>query len=230
MSKVNWFLVILAIIAGIVAYVLVFQPYKADATFTPKVNICHCERPDSDDPFQCQTLNIALPAANAHLREHEADYEGTCRVEPIPTPTPRPTHTPRPSPTPEPTEEPKPTPTPQPSATPIVEERHEQPLSQAGGSNPPEVCNGTEIVYAPTIVEFRRIDADSVYFRWTPVDPHINNYIVEYGLVEGVPLWTTKVEGLFVELNFVPENVNIWAHVAGTDGCIVGKYGNWIDP
>ena len=54
-----------------------------------QVTICHCETPDSDEPFQCQTLTIGIRAAERHLDEHEADYRGECE-EITPTPTPEP--------------------------------------------------------------------------------------------------------------------------------------------
>jgi hypothetical protein len=77
----------------------------------------------------------------------------------------------------------------------------------------------------------KRIDADSVWIKWTPVDPHIDDYIVEYSLGKGFFMWNTKVENSReVTLNMLPEWLHIWVRVAGTDNCVVGDFGEWIDP
>ena len=88
----------LLVVLGVLAILLAFSFFvtmKAGAFFVPKVNVCHCERPDGDNPFQCQTLNVAVPAAIAHLTQHDADYAGSCQIE---EPTPAPTVTPTPTP------------------------------------------------------------------------------------------------------------------------------------
>jgi hypothetical protein len=59
--------------------------------------VCHCEQPDSNSPFQCQTLHLPLPAAQSHLDNHSADYEDACR--PQATPAQEPTFSPTPVPT-----------------------------------------------------------------------------------------------------------------------------------
>lgn len=141
-----------------------------------------------------------------------------CYVEQVtPTITPTPTEV-----TPTPVDEITPTPTEVPT------------YSQGGYSTPdsggpPPVCIGTEIKYAPTITEVKRIDADSVWIKWTPVDQHIKTYVIQYGL-GSVPMWNTKVTGLSTDLNYLPNWLPIWARVAGTDECVVGPYGEWVDP
>lgn len=106
------------IIVGIMAAVLLVALYftgipKAGATDDVKVEICHCEQPDSDSPFQCQTLEVGVSGSIAHLEEHDADYAGAC-LEIIPSPTEEIT------PTPEVTVTPEVTPTGSPSATPTL--------------------------------------------------------------------------------------------------------------
>lgn len=103
----NWFMIALVAVALVFAVMWVSN---ANATVTlPKVDICHCESND------CQTLNIAVPAAIAHLQQHDNDYPGQC-TEPTPTPSVSPSPTPTPTP-----EVPEPTPTP--SENPIVSPR-----------------------------------------------------------------------------------------------------------
>lgn len=76
------------ILFGIIAFVLFFlvmrllitKPVQeVDATYTPKVNICHFDGQSGN----FQTLNIAIPASIAHLLQHDKDYAGVCK-EPEP--------------------------------------------------------------------------------------------------------------------------------------------------
>jgi hypothetical protein len=81
------------------------------------------------------------------------------------------------------------------------------------------------------VVEVKRLDSDSVWIRWTAVDEHIKDYNVQYGLALGIPLWETEVKGaLSTDLNFLPAWLPVWVRVAGSDGCVRGNYGEWIDP
>src|SRR3990167_6948115 len=54
---------------------------EAEAIVTPLVNICHCEQPDGEDFYQCQTLHISIPAALAHLTQHDSDHPGACLAD-----------------------------------------------------------------------------------------------------------------------------------------------------
>lgn len=99
MKRLFIVLFLLSFIGGFV--LLASRPVKkAEATYTPKTNVCHCES------NECQTLNIAIPAAIAHVLQHDDDYYGVCQeVEPTPTievtPTPQVEVTPTPEVTPE---------------------------------------------------------------------------------------------------------------------------------
>lgn len=64
--------------------------------------VCHCEEPDGEESFQCETLYLPYAAVFWHLLQHDADYRGQC-VEPGPSPTPSPS--PEPSATPDPSPE-----------------------------------------------------------------------------------------------------------------------------
>lgn len=50
-----------------------------------KVTICHCPDGNSNN---CHTLEVGVKAALAHVKNHEHDYRGACKVEVTPTPTP----------------------------------------------------------------------------------------------------------------------------------------------
>lgn len=104
----------------------------AGATREEKVDICHCEQPDSESPFQCQTLNIALPAAESHIEEHEADYYGVCE-EPTPTTEVTPTEGVTPTDTPE-----EATPTPFPTYPPATPDTPPNDGRSDGRSSCPE--------------------------------------------------------------------------------------------
>lgn len=111
---------ILSALATVVVLILMaFIVNQANAT-VPFGYVCHCEQPDGDEPFQCQTLYIALPAVFAHVTQHDADYVGQC-IEPSPSPSTSPTPTPSESPLS--SEEPSPTPSdsPEPTTTPVSE-------------------------------------------------------------------------------------------------------------
>ena len=78
----NFYLVLIS--TAIVAFAIsVFAgAFKAEATYVPKVDICHYDGQSGN----YQTLHIAAIAAAIHLNQHEDDYSGACE-EVIPTPT-----------------------------------------------------------------------------------------------------------------------------------------------
>lgn len=183
-----------------------------------------------------------------------------CHYAPIlcyhPTSTPSPSLSPSPSPSVSPSVEPsfEPSWTPSPSASPSSEPSptvevspsvdpsstpapSDEPQGQNGGfsapdpQGPPPVCQGSKIEFAPTVIEVERIDADSVRIKWSPVDGHIHNYMVQYSLAKGFFMWNTVVkDATETTLNLLPSWLPIWVRVAGTDDCIVGNYGEWVDP
>jgi len=164
---------------------LFFVP-PVGAFFVPKVNVCHCEQPDSESPFQCQTLNIAVPAAIAHLTQHDADYAGVCQEEPVPTPTP--TVTPTPTDTPKDycdtlegtqaededcPEEQEPTPTPEPRLP-------DQPLTPAG-AGPAPACGNRSIALVPQNFHVLRNGSEAI-LKWVPTGGDlVNVYYKELG-------------------------------------------------
>lgn len=95
-------LILIGFIVGVILALLFIS--QAGATKVEKIDVCHCEQPDSESPFQCQTLNLPQPGVDGHLNQHDADYEGAC-VEPTPTDVPE--EEPTPTEIPEPTDEPK---------------------------------------------------------------------------------------------------------------------------
>ena len=97
--------------------------YWDNGDYDNQTTICHCETPDGDDPFQCQTLTIGEEAAEYHLDEHENDYEEACQEDLSPTLIPEEI-------TPTPTQEPEPSISPTPTETPIVV----NPSENGGGS------------------------------------------------------------------------------------------------
>ena len=107
-------LIALGVLLGVFVFFTVTRNAEA-GNYSHKVYVCHCEQPDSESPFQCQTLHIDKHAAKRHLQQHDADYKGQCSEstaspEPTETPSSTPSATPVSSPTPEPTITPSPTP------------------------------------------------------------------------------------------------------------------------
>ena len=80
-ETLGWLIITVFAVALAVLFWMLMYPKKSEAIALPKVDVCHCEQVDSESPFQCQTLNIAIPAAIAHLAQHEADYSGACEAE-----------------------------------------------------------------------------------------------------------------------------------------------------
>jgi len=202
-----WILLIVIISLGILVYWILTHPKSSDAWYHVPDAVCgeglHIGNPHCITPTPTQEVTPTVtPAPTIEQGCEEDCYE----ITPTPTPTIEVI----------------------PTATPIPTEFQPQGLSQP---QPPAVCNGSEIKYAPTVVEFNRVDIDSVWIRWTSVDDHIKNYIVQYGLTSGIPLWETEVKGsLDTTLNFLPPGHMIWVRVAGTDDCIRGNFGGWVDP
>lgn len=118
-------------------------------------------------------------------------------------------------------EEPTPTPTPEPTPEP-------RQTTEAGPPSLP-ICEAP--IYAPTITEVGRIDADTVYARWTEVADRVNTYYIWYGLSEDNLPWNTVVDGEYVELSG-DELIgrHVWLNVRGVhEGC-EGPQSLTIDP
>ena len=154
------------------------------------------------------------------------DYLPEPSQEPEPTQTPQPSV--EPSETPVPSEEPEQTPSP--TESPSEQPRAEVPSQQLSPPSTPQGPACVEIKYAPTVTAFKRLDADSVWITWSPVDEFVRDYIVQYGLGP-VPMWNTKIEGKReTDLNLLPQGLHVWVRVAGTHNGCVGKFGEWVDP
>ncbi|MCJ7826160.1 hypothetical protein MUP56_00920, partial [Patescibacteria group bacterium] len=70
----------------------------------------------------------------------------------------------------------------------------------------------------------RRVDTDSIYISWGPYSG-IDTFIVQYGLENGVWLWSTNVTGFSTTLNALPSNQPIWVRIAPRDSRSIGAYG-----
>ena len=66
----------LALLTLIVPQTVLLQ--SAEAAPKPKVIICHVPE---DAPLNATSKNLPLPAATAHLRNHEGDFPGPCPTD-----------------------------------------------------------------------------------------------------------------------------------------------------
>ena len=110
---------------------------------------------------------------------------------------------------------------------------HPQPIlgvSEPSEPGPPQVCQGSEIKFAPTILGFERLTPTDVRVWWSEVDEHISRYVVWYGLSADNLVWNEKVAGQETTLHLLPPNQHIWVAAQGTDECIVGQLSEIIDP
>ena len=236
MKRTLLFLYSILLITGLVFGVLLGKYHlavkEARAIVIPKVNICHCEQPDSESPFQCQTLNIALPAAIAHLTQHEADHSGSCsqdvceNLDGIQESTPEGyvneqgyCYIPEPEcevdcEEPEEPREPEITPPP-----------------VGSGAETPKVCDGKDLGgYAPTITEVGRLTDTKIYARWTKSTEATDQYLVWYGVDKDNLLFNVIVKGEYAEIG-LPDypNQHVWLRVAAYD-CTTGAYSLTVDP
>lgn len=125
--------------------------------------------------------------------------------------------------TPTPTPTPTLTPTPDPSATPVATPTP-TPLSTSTSASKAMSCPALNYVI-PTIIESKRIDADSISVSWGPY-AGIDTFIVRYGPTNGNWLYNTNVTGFSTTLNSLPSNQPFWVQVAATDDCSIGTYGD----
>lgn len=166
--------IILAILIGLILLIcglLLTGPKDVEATVLPKVDVCHYDGQSGN----YQTLNIAVPAAIAHLQQHEPDYPGECDEEEV-TPTPTPEVTPTPTEEPciedegqvflmvseddELCEEPEVTPTPEPEPQPEVIVTSSGPVGRGDcpDSNPEKPAANVHV--------YR--DGDTATVKWVP--------------------------------------------------------------
>lgn len=239
MNKLYVYLV-LGLLAGLVAISLfLFFTRQTSATYQlPNVNICHC--PDGN-PLNCSTKNISLPAALAHLNNHENDYRGVCEevVDVCPEEGVQPT-----GPCEEPKdycdtlegvqaededcpkeEDPTPTPTevPQPGGWSPEPEGNRKP-------GPPGVCTGEFIGNVANINVVSTGNKGELEVQWA-LPSNANQVHIEYGLEQNAQhsLLNTPNDGNEVIRNLV-SGKHYWFRVAGVDGCSVGNWSRWFDP
>jgi len=79
-------------------------------------------------------------------------------------------------------------------------------------------------VIAPYIIDSRRVDANSVFISWGPYSG-IDTFNVQYGLENGVWLYSTNVTGFFTTINDLPLNRPIWVRIAARNEWTIGRYG-----
>lgn len=116
-----------------------------------------------------------------------------------------------------------PTPTPTPTATPTTASAVSLALSSAGNSS--VYCEDlNEQVVPPSIIESRRVDADSILISWAPYSG-VNTFNVQYGTENGKWLHNTDVTGFSTTINNLPANLPIWVRIAARNNCMLGNYG-----
>ena len=79
-------------------------------------------------------------------------------------------------------------------------------------------------IVAPTIIESRRVDADSIFISWSPYSG-TDKFIVQYGPENGKWLYSTNVTGFSTTINELPASQPFWFRVAARNDCSVGSYG-----
>lgn len=84
-------------------------------------------------------------------------------------------------------------------------------------------CPATNYV-APTVIDSRRLDADSVFISWAPYSG-TDKFNVQYGTENGKWLYNVNVTGFSTTINNLPLNYPIWVQVAARNDCSIGTYG-----
>jgi len=99
-------------------------------------------------------------------------------------------------------------------------------LSASGASS--AFCPAlSSTIVAPSIIESRRVDADSIFISWGPYSG-VDTFNVQYGTADGNWLYNTDVTGFSTTINALPANVPIWVRVAARNSCRIGAYGTSV--
>jgi hypothetical protein len=92
-------------------------------------------------------------------------------------------------------------------------------------SAPVYVCPTIPIgIVTPTIIEAKRVDADSIFLSWGPYSG-TDKFIVRYGPTDGNWLYNTDITGFSATINALPANQSVWVQVAARNECQIGNYG-----
>lgn len=126
------------------------------------------------------------------------------------------------SPTPTPTPSPTPTPTPTSSSSSSSSSPSSSDGSSSAGNTAYPVLAST--VIAPTILESRRIDADSLFISWGPYSG-VDTFNIQYGHENGKWLYNTDTTGFSITINDLPPNQSIYVRVAARNTGMIGNYG-----
>ena len=166
-------------------------------------------------------MTFAWQAGNVHLASASCDSgcPSTCDTE-CPTPTPE-CDTGCPTPTPEPTATPTPEPTSAPTPTPAPTSGGDGGSSTSNGSS---ACIPSDIKTTPRIIDYKRINPNTVYVSWGPYEG-LNTFIVEYGFKKDSFPYNSKVTGFSTRINDLPTGQQVYVRVAATDNCVIGNYG-----
>lgn len=89
-------------------------------------------------------------------------------------------------------------------------------------------CN--KIVYAPTVLGYKRLSPTDVKVWWSKVDDFVHKYLVEFGTSANNLPWNEFVEGNETTLHLLPANQPLFVHVAGTHESCIGGFGEIVDP
>lgn len=73
-------------------------------------------------------------------------------------------------------------------------------------------------VVAPTILQSKRIDSDSIFLGWGPYSG-TDTFNIKYGPTNGNWLYNTDVIGFSTTINALPLNQPIWVQVAARNDC-----------
>ena len=120
---------------------------------------------------------------------------------------------------------PTPTPTPTPTSSSSSSSSGSGGSSSSGGSSGTTVCPTiASTIVEPSIIESRRVDADSIFISWGPYSG-TDKFIVQYGSENGKWPYSTNVTGFSTTINGLPSNQPIWFRVAARNDCTVGIYG-----
>ena len=97
--------------------------------------------------------------------------------------------------------------------------------SIGGGPRGPAYCPPINSqVVVPSILESRRIDADSIFLRWGPYSG-TDKFNIQYGTTNGNWLYNVDVTGFSTTINALPRNQPIWVRIAARNECMLGEYG-----
>lgn len=118
-----------------------------------------------------------------------------------------------------------PTPTPTPTVASTSSTTSSSSSTSSSTSAPSTPCPTlSPLIITPSIIEVRRISANSIFISWGP-NSGTDFFNIRYGPSNGNWLYNTDVHGFSTTINNLPSNQSLLFQIAARNECLIGSYG-----